>query len=76
MIFFRVAPCFVSTKKISAMAASKLALCVVSASEAASGLLTRPDDGCRNKSAWYSVQCAAAVPTPYQGWVLRAGPPP
>ena len=55
--------------------ASKLAPAVVSASAAASGLLTRPDDGCRNKSAWYPVQCAAVVPTPYQGWVLRAGPP-
>ena len=47
----------------------------VSNSEAASGLLTRPDDGCSQKSAWYPVQCAAAAPTPYQGWVLRAGAP-
>ena len=47
--------------------ASKLAQSVVSASAAASGLLTRPDDGCRNKSAWYPVQCAAVVPTPYAG---------
>ena len=55
--------------------ASKLAPCVVSASAAASGLLTRPDNGCSHKSAWHPVQCAAVVPTPYQGWVLRAGPP-
>ena len=47
--------------------ASKLAPCVVSASAAASGLLTRSDDGCRNKSAWYLVQCAAAVPMLYAG---------
>ena len=38
-------------------------------------MLTRTDDGCRHKSAWQLVQCAAVVPTPYQGWVLRAGPP-
>ena len=31
--------------------------------------------GCSHKSAWHPVQCAAAAPTPYQGWVLRAGPP-
>ena len=49
------------------MAASKLAPAVVSASEAASGLLTGSDDGCRNKSAWYLVQCAAAAPMPYAG---------
>ena len=55
--------------------ASKLAQSVVSNSAAASGLLTGTDDGCRNKSAWYPVQCAAAPPTPYQGWVLRAGAP-
>ena len=55
--------------------ASKLARCVVSASAAASGLLTRPDNGCSHKSAWQLVQCAAAAPTSYQGWVLRAGPP-
>ena len=55
--------------------ASKLALCVVNASAAASGLLTRPDNGCSHKSAWHPVQCAAAAPTPYQGWVLRAGAP-
>ena len=51
---------------------SKLAPCVVSASEAASGLLTRPDDGCSHKPAWYLVQCAAAMPdavgaSPWQG---------
>ena len=74
-VFFRAAPCSVSTKKTSAMAACKLARCVVSASEAASGKLTRPDDGCSYKPAWPPVQCAAAFPTPYQGWVLRAGPP-
>ena len=67
MVIFRAAPCSVSTKKISATAACKLARCVVSASEAASGLLTRPDDGCSHKSAWYPVQCAAAAPTPYAG---------
>ena len=39
----------------------------VSYSAAASGQLTRPDDGCRNKTAWQPVQCAAAVPTPYAG---------
>ena len=47
--------------------ASKLAQSVVSASAAASGLLTRPDDGCSNKLVWYPVQCAAAAPTPYAG---------
>ena len=47
----------------------------VSNSAAASGLLARPDDGYSHKSAWHLVPCAAAVPTPYQGWVLRAGPP-
>ena len=55
--------------------ASKLAPCVVSASAAASGQHTRSDDGCSHKPAWHPVQCAAVVPTPYQGWVLRAGPP-
>ena len=39
----------------------------VSASEAASGQLTRPDDGCSYKPAWYPVQCAAAAPMPYAG---------
>ena len=39
----------------------------VSASAAASGLLTRLDDGCSHKSAWQLVQCAAAAPTPYAG---------
>ena len=39
----------------------------VSYSEAASGLLTKSDDGCSHKSAWHSVQCAAAAPTPYAG---------
>ena len=66
-IFFRAAPCFVSMKKISAKAASKLARCVVSASAAASGLLTRLDDGCSCKSVWHSIQCAVAAPTPYAG---------
>ena len=52
--------------------ASKLAQSVVSASAAASGLLTRPDDGCSHKSAWQLVQCAAAMPdavgaSPWQG---------
>ena len=31
--------------------------------------------GCSHKSDWHPVQCAAVAPTPYQGWVLRAGPP-
>ena len=31
--------------------------------------------GCSHKLVWYPVQCAAVVPTPYQGWVLRAGAP-
>ena len=39
----------------------------VSASAAASGKLTRPDNGCSHKSAWQLVQCAAAAPTPYAG---------
>ena len=47
--------------------ASKLALCVVSASAAASGQLTRPDNGCSHKSAWHPVQCAAVVPMRYAG---------
>ena len=62
-------------RKPPTTAACKLARCVVSASEAASGQHTRPDDGCSYKLVWYPVQCAAVVPTPYQGWVLRAGPP-
>ena len=62
-------------RKPPTTAACKLARCVVSASEAASGQHTRPDDGCSHKSAWQLVQCAAVVPTPYQWWVLRAGPP-
>ena len=53
--------------KASATSACKLARCVVSASAAASGQLTRPDDGCRNKSAWQLVQCAAVLSTPTQG---------
>ena len=39
----------------------------VSNSEAASGQLTRPDNGCSHKPAWYLVQCAAAASTPTQG---------
>ena len=39
----------------------------VSNSEAASGQLTRPDDGCSHKSAWHPVQCAAVLSTPTQG---------
>ena len=54
-------------RKPPTTAACKLARCVVSASEAASGLLTRPDDGCSHKLVWYPVQCAAAAPTPYAG---------
>ena len=76
-IFFGAAPCSVSTKKISAMAASKSAPAVVSASAAASGLLTRSDDGCSRKSVWYSIQCAAVVPTPHpRGGSLGRDPPP
>ena len=45
----------------------RAAPCIVSASAAASGLLTRSDNGCSHKSAWYPVQCAAAAPTPYAG---------
>ena len=63
-------------RKPPTTAACKLARCVVSASAAASGLLTRSDNGCSHKSVWQLVQCAAAAPTPYQGWVLRAGYPP
>ena len=29
----------------------------------------------QSQVSWHPVQCAAVVPTPYQGWVLRAGPP-
>ncbi len=39
----------------------------VSNSEAASGKLTRPDNGCSHKPAWHPVQCAAAAPPPTQG---------
>ena len=58
--------------------ASKLAQSVVSASAAASGLLTRPDDGCSHKSAWQLVQCAAVLSTPTQGggYVGRGTPRP
>ena len=50
----------------------------VSNSEAASGLLTRPDDGCSHKSAWHPVQCAAVVPMRYTGGEIqgRGLPPP
>ena len=54
-------------RKPPTTAACKLAQSVVSASAAASGLLTRLDDGCSHKSAWHPVQCAAAAPTPYAG---------
>ena len=56
--------------------ASKLAPCIVSASAAASGQLTRPDNGCSYKSAWQLVQCAAAPPTPtHGGGYVGRGPP-
>ena len=54
-------------RKATKTPASKLAQSVVSASAAASGLLTRPDNGCSHKSAWQLVQCAAAAPMPYAG---------
>ena len=54
-------------RKATKTPASKLAPAVVSASAAASGLLTRLDDGCSHKFVWYPVQCAAAAPTPYAG---------
>ena len=63
-------------RKPPTTAACKLAPAVVSASAAASGLLTRPDDGCSYKSAWQLVQCAAAPPTPTQGGgYVGRGPP-
>ena len=46
-------------------------------SAAASGLLTRPDNGCSYKSAWHHVQCAAVLSTPTQGvGQLGREPPP
>ena len=51
----------------------------VSYSEAASGLLTGPDDGCSHKLVWYLVQCAAVVPMRYAGGEIQGRgdrPPP
>ena len=63
-------------RKTPTTPACKLARCVVSASAAASGLLTRPDDGCSHKLVWYPVQCAAAASTPTQGGgFVGRGPP-
>ena len=60
-------------RKATKTSASKLARCVVSAS----GLLTRPDDGCSHKSAWHPVQCAAAASPPHpRGGSLGREPPP
>ena len=65
-------------RKTPTTAACKLAPCVESASAAASGQHTRPDDGCSHKSAWQLVQCAAVLSTPTQGggYVGRGTPRP
>ena len=56
-----------TTQKPSTTVAARSPPHSVSYSEAASGLLTRLDDGCSCKSVWHSIQCAVAAPTPYAG---------